>query len=679
MYPYAKRAIAALTLICSGIATVGAQAQSDVATSHALSMYGDVKYGADFPHFDYADPNAPKGGKVRLAAVGTYDTLNQFIIKGVAAAGLSLTYDSLLVGSADEPFTEYGLLAETIEMPEDRSWVAFTLRPEARWHDGQPVTVDDVIFTFETLTAKGNPFFRTYYADVTAAEKTGERTVRFTFRDTTNRELPLIIGQMTVLPKHYWEERAFDETTLEPPLTSGPYQVDKVDPGRSITYRRVEDYWGANLPVNLGQNNFDEIQFDYYRDATVAIEALKANEYDFRQENISKEWATAYDFPAVERGLMVKEEVAHELGTGMQGFVFNMRRSKFADPKVRQALAYAFDFEWTNINLFYGQYTRTKSYYSNSELASRDLPEGLELGILEEFRGRVPEEVFTTVYEPPATDGSGDIRDNLLRARELLAEAGWVVKDNVLTNDQSGEVMEIEFLLVSPAFERIVGPVVENLKRLGITASIRIVDPAQYQNRLDGFDFDMITTVWGQSQSPGNEQRGYWTGEAAVTEGSQNYAGISEPTIDELVELLIAAPDRETLVATTRALDRVLLWGHYVIPHWHIRSFRLIYWDIFGKPATPPRFGLGFPSTWWIDANKHETVLAQAESVPPVTGPAETTEGSTEAPPQSDPTSAPPARMDEVGQERQNLSIWLALAGFGLIALVLYLRRRRAR
>ena len=598
-----RRLIAAALLAAMATAAPAVDAEG-VTGAHALSMFGDVKYGPDFEHFDYADPNAPTGGGIRLPALGTFDSLNPFILKGNVAAGSSLIYDTLLTGSLDEPFTEYGLLVESIDMPADRSWVAFTLREDARWHDGRPVTVDDVIWTTETLTTKGHPFYRHYYADITSVSQTGPRTVRFTFGDTVNRELPLIIGQIDVLPKHYWEGRDFESTTLDPPLGSGPYRIAAVEPGRSITLERVPDYWGRDLAVNRGQNNIDVIRYDYYRDATVAIEAFKAGEFDFRSENNSKEWGTAYDIPDVANGRMIKELIDHEIPTGMQAFWFNTRRSKFADRKVRHALAHAFDFEWSNANLFYGQYTRTTSFFSNTELASSGLAQAQELGVLERFLDRVPAEVFTSAYEPPTTDGSGNNRRNLRLARTMLQEAGWAVRDGVLIHAQTGEAMEIEFLLVAPAFERIVGPVVKNMERLGIAARIRIVDPAQYQNRIDEFDFDIVVSTRGQSLSPGNEQRDHWTSASADVRGSGNLAGIKDPVVDELVDLLIQAPDRDTLVGTTRALDRVLLWGHYVIPQWHIRSFRLVYWNKFGRPGIRPKYGLAFPATWWIDREK---------------------------------------------------------------------------
>ena len=580
----------------------GAPAESGAAGAHALSMHGDVKYAPDFAHFDYADPGAAKGGAITLAAIGGYDSLNGFVLKGNPATGLGLLYDTLLTNSADEPFTEYGLLAETIDMPADRSWVEFTLRPEARWRDGAPVTAADAVWTFETLTSAGHPFFRQYYADVREARRTGPRKVRFVFdEDTTNRELPLIVGQLTVLPQHYWEGRDFAETTLEPPLGSGPYRIAGFDAGRSITYERAADYWGRDLAVNRGQNNFGRIRYDYYRDSTVALEAFKAGEIDFRVENNSKDWATQYDFPARAGGRVIVEQIPHEIGTGMQGFWFNTRKAKFADPQVRLALAHAFDFEWTNDNLFYGQYARTRSFYSNTELASSGLPEGLELAIMECFRGGLPEDAFSAEYAPPST-AERPLRQNLRAARNMLRGAGWEVRDGALADAATGEAMDIEFLLVAPAFERVVGPYVQNLERLGVAARIRTVDTAQYQKRVEDFDFDVIVASIGQSLSPGNEQRNQWSSAAASIPGTQNYAGIRDPTVDSLIDLVIQAPSREALVAATRALDRALLWGHYLVPNWHIRSFRLAWWDKFGRPGRPPRYGLGFPGLWWVDA-----------------------------------------------------------------------------
>jgi microcin C transport system substrate-binding protein len=594
----------AVILTVFGLSAAGA---GDNYRGHALAMFGDIKYGPDFTHFDYVNPQAPKGGTAREAVTrSTFDNLNSFILKGQSAKGLGLLYNTLMQSSADEPFTMYGELAEDIEVPADRSWVIFTLRKEARWHDGRPVTVEDVVFTLETMKTKGHPFYRSYWGNVEKAEKVGERRVKFSFGGDTNHELPLIIGQMQVIPKHYWEGRDFEVTTLEPPLGSGPYKIESVDPGRAIVYRRVEDYWGADIPVEKGKNNFDVLHYDYYRDDNVAIEALKSGAFDFRPEYSSKEWATAYDVPAVKEGRLVRTLIDNENGNGMQGFWFNLRREKFADKRVREALGYAFDFEWTNENLFYGQYTRTVSYFSNSELASDGLPQGQELEILEPYRDRLPKQVFAKEYQVPVSDGSGNIRKQLRAAIKLLGEAGWKINSDTkkLQHTASGAAMEIEILLVSPAFERIVNPYVANLEKLGVTAKLRVVDSAQYQNRLQDFDYDMIVGSIGQSQSPGNEQRDYWASDTADLKGSRNYAGIKDPVVDELIEKLISAPDRESLVAYTRALDRVLLWGHYVVPHWHTRSWRVLYWDKFGRPAVQAKHQLGFPAMWWYEADK---------------------------------------------------------------------------
>ena len=585
-------------------------ASSDgVRTSHGIAMHGDLKYGPDFKHFDYVNPKAPKGGAVRLQAIGTFDSFNPFIVKGSPAAGIGRIYETLMAGSADEPFSEYGLLAESITVPRDRSWVAFKLRPAARWHDGKPVTADDVIWTFETLITKAVPFYRGYYGDVKKVEKLDERTVRFTFGSGTNRELPLILGQLVVLPKHYWAERDFTRTTLEPPLGSGSYKIGAFEPGRHVEYQRVEDYWGRNLPVNVGRDNFDRIRHDYYRDGTVSVEAFKAGEYHFRDENSSKNWATAYDFPALRQGLVKKEEIPHDRSTGMQAFAFNTRGPLFQDRKVREGLAYAFDFEWSNQTLFYGQYARTRSYFDNSELAATGLPAPDELAILSPHRGRLPEEVFTRPYEPPANDGSGRIRANLRQGSKLLREAGWSIDKTTrkLTHKATGRTMEFEILLVSPLFERIVLPFKKNLARLGITATVRTVDSAQYRRRLDDFDFDVVIGSWGQSLSPGNEQRNYWGSAFADRPGSRNLMGIEDPVVDALIEGVINAPDRKNLVNHVRALDRVLQWGHWVIPQWHIPYDRLVYWDRFGRPEVTPTQGVQF-DTWWIDARKVEAL-----------------------------------------------------------------------
>ena len=570
------------------------------AWQHAVALHGAPKYGAGFTHFDYVNPNAPKGGTLRLSALGTFDSLNNFILKGTAAAGLGLIYDTLTYHSLDEPFTEYGLLAEAIEVAEDRSWVKFRLRREARFHDGKPVRPEDVIFTFNTLTKQGHPMYRAYWADVASVEKTAAREVTFRFRHSDNRELPLILGQMPVLPEHDWQGRDFAATSYDIPLGSGPYRLKQFDAGRSVTYERVADYWGRDLPVNRGRYNFDIIRFDYYRDGTVALEAFKGGAFDFRLENIAKAWFTAYDIPAVREGRIIKEEFAHENPAGMQGFFMNTRREPFTDRRVRQALNYAFDFEWTNANLFHGAYTRTESYFANSELGAREPPSPAELALLAPFRDRLPPEVFEGVYRAPVTSGQGVSRENLRIASRLLEEAGWEIRGNKRVNVRTGRPMRFEILLFNPSFERVVLPYIRNLERLGIEASARTVDTAQYIERMKRFDFDMTVQVIGQSNSPGNEQRDYWSCEAAKTEGSNNYAGICDPVVDALIEQLIMAPDRESLIARTRALDRVLLAGHYVVPHWHTKVWRVAYWNRLAHPEVQPKYGTP-PVTdiWW--------------------------------------------------------------------------------
>lgn len=565
---------------------------------HGLAMHGTLKYPSDFTHFDYVNPNAPKGGELRLADQGPFDSLNPFITKGQTPDGAALPFDTLMDSAADEPFSEYGLIAETVETPPDRSWVIFTLRKQARWHDGQPITADDVIFSLETLRTKGAPHYRFYYAGVDKMEKLGDRRVKFSFKPGDNRELPLILGQLPILPKHYWQGKTFDETTLVPPLGSGPYRVGKFEPGRFITYERVADYWAKDMPTQKGRYNFDRIRYDVYRDGTVALEALKAGEYDLRLENESKKWATGYsDWDAVKTGKAVLREFRHGMPSGMQGYAFNLRRPLFGDVRVREALAQAFDFEWANRNLFYGQYARTNSYFDNSELAAKGLPGADELALLEPLRAQVPPQVFTAQFQSPPTDPDLGIRPNLRRAVALLEQAGWQVVDGKL-QDAGGQPFRFEILLNSPAFERITLPFARNLKRLGIDANVRTVDPTQYVNRVREFDFDMIVMSWGQSLSPGNEQSMYWSSEAADQPGSRNVGGIRNKAIDTLIDKVIAAPDRRELVAATRALDRVLLWNWYVIPQWHSPVIRVALWDKFGQPDTVPMQGWQMHALW---------------------------------------------------------------------------------
>jgi microcin C transport system substrate-binding protein len=589
-----------LVLVLGGARSLMADA---VLSDHAMTMFDNEipKYTTTFPYFDYVNPTAPKGGTLRLAVDGTFDSFNSFIPKGNAASTGSV--ETLLVNSADEPFTAYGLVAKTMEWPADRSWVIFNLRPEARWHDGTPITADDVVWSFETLVEKGMPFYRYYYSAIDSAEALNTHRVRFNFKESGNQELPLITGQLPVLPKHYWASRDFSATTLDPPLGSGPYRIQKFEAGRYIVQERVTDYWGANLPVRRGMNNFDIIRTEYFRDATPIRLALKAGDIDFRLENQSKAWADDYNVAVVDKGLLNKEMVPHRQPTGMQAFVMNTRRTLFQDPRVRQALGYAFDFEWSNRTLFNGQYTRTTSYFSNSELASSGLPEGSELALLEHYRGRIPDTVFNQAFKIPVTDGSGRPRENLRKATALLKSAGWSVRDLKLINEATGVPFRFEVLLSSKAFERIVLPYTQNLKLLGIEAKIRLVDRTQYMERYRQKDFDMLVAVWGQSETPGNEQREYWGSDAADSVGSRNLAGIKDPVVDELIELLVKSDSREQLNVRTRALDRVLLWGHYVVPHWHIRADRVLYWDKFSRPATPVRSGV-MRSRWWYDTQK---------------------------------------------------------------------------
>lgn len=578
--------------------------------THALTLEDVPKYSAEFEHREYVNPNAPKGGTLRLFAIGGFDTFNPFITKGDAAVGMgNIFYESLITETQDDSLTGYGLIAGQIEVAHDLSFAVYHLRDEAHFNDGSPITAHDVVFSFNILKEKGLPFYRYYYGNVSEAVALDSQTVRFSFSGPPNRELPQIIGQLPILSKEYWEEREFDKTTLEPPLASGPYKIVEFEPGRFVVFERDENYWGADLPINRGMYNFYRIRYDYVRDDDVSVEAFKSGEYDFRAEGSSKKWATSYDFPALHEGLVKKEMLRHYRATGMPSFVFNLRKPKFQDKRVRKAIGLCFDFEWSNKNLFYGQYTRSRSFYDNSDLASEGLPSTAELELLEPHRGDIPDEVFSEVYKVPVTDGTGNIRRQLQEAFSLLSEAGWQVENNQLVHTESGEVMEIEFLLQSPDFERIVSPFLDNLGRLGIQGSIRTVEPAQYENRRNEFDYDMITVVFGQSRSPGNEQRDYWGSAAADVPGSRNFAGIKDPAIDVLVENVVEAKTREELKVATRALDRALQWNYFVIPTWHINSDRVIWWDKFGIPDVKPMYGVGLLS-WWVDPEKNERVEA---------------------------------------------------------------------
>jgi len=599
--PFAPQARAAVP--------AGGGAPGTLVRTHALSLLDEPSLPRDFTHFPWVNPDAPKGGEIALTALGSFDSFNPFILRGTPAVGVGNIYDQLLTRNPDEQTAEYGHLVETIELPADRKGVAFELREAARWHDGRPVTAEDVVWTFNALRTQGRPFYRAYWADVTEAVAEGPKRVVFRFRDAENRELALILGDISVLPKHWWEGRDFARPSLDVPLGSGPYRIERFEPNRSVVYRRVADWWGNTLPTAKGQNNFDVMRYEYFRDTTVAFEAFKAGQIDFRTENVARDWATGYDFPAVRRGLVKRDEIRHEIPTGMQCFAMNQRRPLFQDARVRRALLEVFDFEWMNTNLFYGAYARTNSYFSNSDFVATGTPQGREREILEQFRGRIPDTVFTEEYRLPVTDGSGNNREGARRALDLMRQAGWTVRDRRLVNAQ-GQRFEFEILLSSASFERVALPYTQWLERIGVTARVRTVDPAQYQVRTDAFDYDMTVDVIGQGFSPGNEQRDYFTCAKARENGSQNITGFCDPVIDALVELVIGAPDREELIQRTRALDRVLLNGNFVIPNWHSRTFRIAFWDRFGLPPRNPRYGLGFPTGWWIDAPRDAALTA---------------------------------------------------------------------
>ena len=578
---------------------------------HALTLLGEPKYGPDFQHFDYADPKAPVGGLVRLGAQGGFDNLNFIVngLKGDLEGGITQIYDTLMEDSGDEPFSSYGLLAEGVRIAEDGQSVTYRLRANARWHDGKPVTVEDVIWSFDTLKAN-SPFYAAYYHTVAKAEPGAEREVVFRFSEAGNRELPQVLGQMQVLPKHWWtgtdkngKPRSATETTLEIPLGSGPYRLAKIDAGRSAVYERVADYWGKDLPVNRGRNNFGTVRFEYFRDGSVLLEALKGDLYDFRSENIARNWATAYDdFPAVKEGRLIKEEFPGR-GTGiMQAFVFNLRRDKFKDERVRRAFNLALNFEEMNRQLFYGLYSRIDSYFYGSELASSGLPDGLEKVILESVKDKLPGSVFTETYTNPVNDTPEAVRGNLRKAVGLLREAGYELKGGKMVAKATGEPLTVEFLEFQNVFERVILPYAAQLKLIGIESSIRVIDQAQYQNRLRSFDFDITTSNWPESLSPGNEQREFWGSAAADKPGSRNIAGIKDAGIDALIEKVIFAQDRETLVAATHALDRTLLAHNFVVPQWSSAVTRTLRWNRFGRPAVLPKYGSsGFPTTWWYD------------------------------------------------------------------------------
>jgi|TARA_Y100000814_G_scaffold245361_1_gene190494 microcin C transport system substrate-binding protein len=566
---------------------------------HGLSLFGNLKYSHNFTHFDYVNPQAPKGGQVRYATVGSFDSLNPFILKGVPAVGSGLPFESLLVSASDEPDSAYGLIAEKVFQAKDNSWVKFTINKNARWHDGSRITADDVVFSFQTLIDKGHPNFSIMLKGVSEVVSNADLEITYYISDVENRKLPLIIGGLPILQKEYFSKNPFDTTTLVTPMGSGPYKISDLDPGRSITFERVQNYWGKDLPVNVGRYNFDKIIYDYYRDRDVMVEALKAGEYDIHQEYTSKTWATAYDIKAVQDGWLIKDVLEDNTPSGVQAFFINTRRDKFKNLKLREALSYAFDYEWTNKNIFFGLYKRMASYFENSDLASNGLPEGRELKLLEKFRGQIPNEVFTQKFIPPKTDGSGNIRKNLRIAASLLADSGWTLIDGDRVHNQTGHRLEIEFLYFERTFERILAPYARNLEKLGITTSLRLVDVTQYIKRLEEHDFDITTRRFVQGLSPGAELLSYFGSETADQFGTLNASGIKDPVVDALLLEVLSAKDREQLTVATRALDRILLWGHYMVPQWYKGTHHIVYWNFFDRPVVKPKYAIGFDTWWW--------------------------------------------------------------------------------
>jgi microcin C transport system substrate-binding protein len=590
---------------------------AEPAWRHASALSGDPRYPDGFAHFDYVNAAAPKGGTVRLASISGFDSFNPILaLRGTAAPGISLPFETLMTPSFDEEdiSAQYGLLAEALRYPDDYAWVEYRLDPAARWHDGTPVTAEDVVFSLEANKA-ANPRVAFYYRDVTGAEALDEHTVRFTFAGPGNRELPHIVGQLLILPKHWWTgtgangaPRSVEQTTLEPPVGSGPYRIARFEPGRYVEYERVPDYWGAAKNVNVGSNNFDRIRYEVFRDQTVLLEAFRGDRYDFRVENSARDWATGYDFPAVRRGDVVKELFPDESRGIMQAFVMNLRLPRFQDERVRRALNLMYDFEAQKETIFYGQYDRIDSFFFGTDLAASGLPEGRELAILEEVRDLVPPSVFTEPYTNPVNGTPEKVRENAREAVRLFKEAGWEIRGGKMVNAATGEPFTIEVIDDSPAMERVVLPYQQSLARIGIPLSFRTVDTSQMENRMRSFDFEMTIHGWGQSLSPGNEQRDYWGSDAADRQGSQNYAGIKDPGIDKLIDKVIYARDREELVAATHALDRVLLHHNYVVPQYASRNFRTARWNRFGHPETIPPFNFGFPTIWWYDEGRAATV-----------------------------------------------------------------------
>jgi microcin C transport system substrate-binding protein len=598
-------AILKLAALLAALALATAASAAD-SPKHGLSAFGELKYPPDFKSFAWVNPDAPKGG--RLATIGTaardsFDSFNAFILKGDAAQGLEFMFDSLMTRAYDEPDAVYGLVAHSAQVAPDRSSVTFHMRSEAKFADGSALTADDVVFSFDILKEKGHPIYRAQLRDITKAEALDARTVRFTLTGTQTRDLPLVAAGLPILSKAYYATHEFEQTTLEPPLGSGPYRIGDFKQGAFVSYKRRDDYWGKDLPVNRGRFNFDELRFEYYRDRTAALESFKAGAFDLREEFTARDWATGYDIAAVKEGRLLLLTLPDESPSGAQGFFLNTRRPKLADVRVRKALDYAFDFEWTNKNIFYGLYTRTESFFENSDMKASGKPNPAELALLEPLRGQLPDEVFDAPYKSPVSDGSGQDRTLLREAGRLLGEAGWQVKDGKRVNTK-GEVLDLEFLITDPTTERILTAYVKNLQAIGVQSTIRRIDAAQYERRVKSFDFDVITTRYSLRLTPGVEIRAFWGSEAARTDGSFNLAGISQPAIDALIGKVTEANSREQLNTATRALDRVLRAGHYWVPHWYRPFHYIAYWDKYGRPAVKPRYERGITHTWWYDAEK---------------------------------------------------------------------------
>ena len=592
---------------------------ADPEARHGLSVFGDLKYGPGFKNFDYVNPDAPKGGTLKIPGLDTFETIHPFILKGQKEPlAEALLYDTLMARSFDEPDSYYGLVAKTVEVRADKSWVAFNIDPRAKFHDGTQITAGDIVFTLNALKTDGHPRYRVNFRDVDRAEATSPSRVKFTFKPGTHRDLPTRLAALPVLSKAYYDKVDFKKTTFEPALASGPYKVGKFEPGRSITYQRAENYWAKDLPVNRGRFNFDRITVEYYRDREVAFQAFFSNQYDYREEFTSRQWATQYDKPPANKGLVVRETLPDETPSGVQAFILNLRRAKFQDVRLRAAMDLAFDYEWTNKTLFYSLYDRTNSMFENSSLAAKQPPSKEELALLEPFRGKVPDEVFTTVFRAPETDGSGRIRGNLRKASRLLKQAGYAVRNGVLT-DIAGKPLTIEFLLFESSFKRIINPYLQNLKRLGIQASIRIVDVANFKRRQDSFDFDIVIRRIAQPLTPGLEQRNYFGSEFADVPGSFNIGGVKDSAVDALIEKVVTAKSRGELTVATRALDRVLMWNRFVITQWYKGEHNVAYWNKYNRPKVSPKFSTGVLDTWWYDAEK-AAMIEKGTAPPPPPG-----------------------------------------------------------